>query len=82
MYISIFPNPTSGCFSLVIRNNKYESFTIRIFNQTGQEVYINNYIAGSWFEKQFNFAGYAQGIYVVMINSDEELLYNGEIILK
>jgi hypothetical protein len=82
MYTSIFPNPTSGCFSIVIHNNKYESLTVRIFTRTGQEIYINNFKTGTWFEKQINLDGYSHGVYIVMIESDYELLYNGEIILK
>lgn len=82
MYTSIFPNPTSGCFSIVIHNNKYESLTLRIFSRTGQEIYLDHFKAGKWFERQINLVGYAPGVYVAMIESNDELVYNGEIIIK
>jgi predicted outer membrane repeat protein len=82
MYTSVFPNPNSGMFSVVIHNNIYESITMEIISQAGQTVYINNFKTDKWFEKQIDLSDYANGIYLVVIHSDDVLLYNGEIIIK
>jgi predicted outer membrane repeat protein len=82
MFTTIFPNPNNGCFSVTIHNNKYESISVIVISQAGQTVYHNNFSAEKWFEKQINLAGFAQGVYVIMIYSDETLLYNGEIVIN
>jgi predicted outer membrane repeat protein len=82
MFTSIFPNPNSGCFSIIIHNNIYESIIVTIFSQAGQTVYSNHFKTEKWFEKRVDLSGYANGIYIVMIYSNENLLYNGEIIIE
>lgn len=82
MLTSIFPNPNEGRFSVVIHNNIYESLTIKIFSQNGQNIYTDNFKAGKWFEQQIDINKYAHGIFIVMIYSDDVLIYNGEIIVE
>jgi len=82
MYTSVFPNPNSGFFSVVIHNNIYKSISMKIFSQAGQNVYTNSFKTDKWFEKQIDLTGYANGIYLIVIYSDDMLLYNGEIIIK
>ena len=82
MFTSIFPNPTIGWFSIVIHNNKYESISVKIVSLNGQTVYKNNFKTDKWFEQQIDLSAYARGIYSVLINSDDTLIYNGEIIIE
>ena len=82
MFTSVFPNPASGSFSVVIHNNIYESITVKIFTQTGQIIYINNFKTGKWFEEQINLTGTAHGTYIIVIYSDDVVLYKDEIIIQ
>ncbi|MBN1416839.1 MAG: T9SS type A sorting domain-containing protein [Bacteroidales bacterium] len=82
MFTCIFPNPAGESFSIVIHNNKYESVTVRIFAQSGQTVYIENFKTDKWFGKEINVTEFTRGIYIVMIYTGENLIYNGEIVIE
>ena len=82
MYTSIFPNPTKGSFSIVIHNNLYESISITIYSRSGQIVFSNDFKADKWFEEQIDLSGYVNGVYIVILNSGNTILYNGEIIIE
>jgi predicted outer membrane repeat protein len=82
MLTTVFPNPSSGSFSLVIRNNKYQSVSVKIYSTAGKEVYINDFKAGVWFEHKFDLSALPAGIYVLLVHSGEDILYNGELIFE
>jgi predicted outer membrane repeat protein len=82
MFTSVFPNPASGSFSIAIHNNIYEFITVRIFAQNGHTIYLNSFKAGKWFEEQINLEGTSYGTYIVVIYSDDVVLYKDEIIIQ
>jgi hypothetical protein len=80
-FTSVFPNPNSGEFSVVIHNNKYETVTVKIISQNGRVVFTQNYNAGAWFEAPVDLSAQPGGIYIILVHAGDTLLYNGEIII-
>jgi len=73
--ISVFPNPSSGTFSV---SNKFTSeFDIEIFNSLGQAVFYRKNVNESRFE--IDLLDQADGIYFVRIISKGEV-YTGKIV--
>jgi len=82
MLTMVFPNPTSGSFSLVIRNNRYQVITVKIYSPSGKMVYVNDFTTGRWFEHKFDLSAFPAGIYLLMVHSGNDVLYNGELIFE
>jgi hypothetical protein len=82
IFTTVYPNPADGLFSVAIHNNKYNSISIRVYNQTSQLVYKNDFKAREWFEQVIDLTGMPPGIYVVVVSSKENLLYNGELVIE
>jgi hypothetical protein len=70
--ISVYPNPTSGQFSISVNGN-YSELLINIVDVEGREVYSSvdkNIVTG--FSKQINLETLAKGIYYIKMNSGAE----------
>jgi Secretion system C-terminal sorting domain/Right handed beta helix region len=62
--ISIYPNPTKGVFTIK-SNNTFENSTVKIYNITGQLLYKNDGISGSFFNVDLCLV--EDGIYFIEI---------------
>jgi hypothetical protein len=63
--VSIYPNPSSGQFTISSDRLALEGYHVRIVNVTGVTVYTGRYT------KQLNLQHLTKGIYTVMLENDE-----------
>ncbi len=82
MFTTVFPNPSSGSFTLVIRNNKYTSVTVKIYASSGRMVYNNDFKTSDWFEHRFDLSSFSSGIYLLMVHSGNIVLYKEELVFE
>ena len=72
--ISIFPNPSSGNFTISGALNSNGQCSIEILNSLGQSVLTSPETASGNFRKDISLPGLAQGIYCLVIKTDDGLL--------
>jgi len=66
----IYPNPTSGTFTLEFNSASENPVTIKLFNLVGQEILTNNFSASSGINKiSLDISNLSQGIYMLEINT-------------
>jgi hypothetical protein len=69
--IRVYPNPTTGFVNLFI-SNPSSRIDLSVINLQGQTVYTDHFSAKTGnLEKQFNFSGFAKGVYFFRIISDQ-----------
>ena len=80
--LSIYPNPNKGTFTLELSTTKVEKVNLRIMNATGLLVYQEDDMpVSNNFNKVIDISSEAEGIYLLMIESDLGL-YTGRIIVQ
>jgi hypothetical protein len=69
--VRVYPNPTTGFVNLFIANPS-SGIDLSVINLEGQRVFTDHFSAKTGnLEKQFNFSGFAKGIYFFRIISDQ-----------
>jgi hypothetical protein len=67
----VYPNPTTGLVNLFISNPSI-GIDLSVINLQGKTVFSDHFSAKTGnFEKQFNFSGFAKGVYFFRIISDK-----------
>lgn len=82
IYTVVYPNPTDGVFSIAVHNNIYENISIKIYSSTGQFVYKRDFVAKELFEQLIDLSDISKGFYILLIYSNENILYNGELVIN
>lgn len=68
--ISIYPNPSTGIFTLSIENNRVTCY-LSAYNIHGQEIYTNKFFSeGGNISKQLDFSHFSKGIYYIRITTE------------
>ncbi len=72
--VTLYPNPTSGIFSIAISNNNFNELLIRIVDLQGKEVYheLDKNITAKY-NKLINVNGLARGIYYIKLSTDADV---------
>jgi hypothetical protein len=74
MSVSVYPNPTTGEFSLSINNANFSNITISIVDIHGKVVYNEmNVTVAQDFIKQINVSDLARGVYFVKLNNGSDI---------
>ena len=74
--MKVYPNPTSGLFTLSFETNTEEFCTIAIYSESGRLVYKSNESVEGAFTKEFDLTGNVKGMYyiVVTLNGEQTML--------
>jgi hypothetical protein len=69
--ISVYPNPTTGRFTLGFNTTTPQQVNVLVKNVTGQQVYSKAYNHnGGSFSEQIDLSNYAKGIYMVELTAN------------
>ena len=81
--VSVYPNPTSGEFWLLINSAGTTIYEMELLNNLGAVVYKNNKleVQGS-FKQQFNFSELPAGMYTISLRSASNVIVKRIVITK
>ncbi|MEO5569931.1 MAG: S8 family serine peptidase [Bacteroidia bacterium] len=79
--ISVFPNPSSGIFNLMIQSPKEEKFNISITDMNGRIVSSREIAVAGLYSSKIDLKSYAKGIYSVAVKSNERVYRTRVVIL-
>lgn len=72
--IELFPNPTSGQFTISIENSGADDIAIEISDMEGRKVMaLSDKVNGSIYEQQFDISNFANGVYYIKVISGSEM---------
>jgi len=73
--LNVYPNPTSGLFTLNVNTTDVNELNIKVMNMHGQVVFAkNNFDNISNVNEQINLSNNAKGIYFVTVTSDKGIV--------
>ncbi|MCD4746204.1 MAG: T9SS type A sorting domain-containing protein [Bacteroidales bacterium] len=71
LHIEIFPNPSKGIFTLILKSDNNEMFNIKILNLLGVEIYKeNNITVFDNFSMNIDLSGIEEGLYFINLTSN------------
>jgi hypothetical protein len=79
--IEVYPNPSNGLFRIVMNSKQSDDLTVRILNNQGQIVYLREFTANQLANDQINVQEFPNGMYHIIIQSDEKI-YRGKIVIQ
>ena len=68
--VSVYPNPGSGVFNLVVTGAPATGLDIRVLNVQGQVVYRNEAKPAAEYRQTIDLTGFARGMYFLRVNND------------
>jgi hypothetical protein len=80
--LNVYPNPSDDLFNISFNSDIIQELNIRVLNSLGQVIFndFKNQFVGEY-TKQLNLENYRQGVYLLEIQTGEEII-NKKIILK
>jgi hypothetical protein len=68
--VMLYPNPTTGQFTIELNNEKGEDLVLEVMNMTGQMVYkkIHKYNGNPRFIETIDMSGQSKGVYLLRVN--------------
>ena len=80
---NLFPNPTSGKFTMLLEGEGRDNVTVSFLNVLGQELQIHEVDFGAgYLNQEFNLGGFANGVYFARLTIDGQAEYHKFIIEK
>lgn len=80
--VQLLPNPTTGYINLVFRLTSPENCTLTITDLTGRLLYTNQLRAVTFRAVHLDLSRYANGLYLLIINTPGGILYREKIMKK
>lgn len=72
--VNVYPNPTSGMFTISVVNADFKELNISVVNIQGKEVYnFTDKNISSDYNKQIDLEGLAKGIYYIKLNTGDDM---------
>lgn len=68
--MKVYPNPTTGLFTLSFEMNTEEDCSIAIYSESGRLVYKSKDLVSGTFDKEIDLTGNVKGIYYVVVTID------------
>ncbi|MCF8256771.1 MAG: T9SS type A sorting domain-containing protein [Flavobacteriales bacterium] len=73
--VAVYPNPSSGIFTLDVMNGSSDNVTIDVFNVVGSRISTDAYTSsGGLLSKTIDISGSADGIYIVRIGNGKNVI--------
>jgi len=71
--LSVYPNPTSGMFTVSISNAEASDLTLELVNISGQVVYRNEVKSVYSYNEEIDASAFAKGVYYLKVNDGEKV---------
>ncbi len=68
---SVFPNPSSGLFTITMNTNTADNYNLTVRDIQGKEVYSEMISVNGEFRRDFDFSSFAKGVYYLQIQNGE-----------
>ena len=68
--LSVYPNPSSGLFTLNINTEKQEQFVLTVRDVKGQLVYTGDVSVNGEYRNDLDFTGFAKGVYYLQVQTE------------
>ncbi|MFN8294883.1 MAG: T9SS type A sorting domain-containing protein [Chitinophagales bacterium] len=79
--IKLYPSPTSNIVQLEFNAKKQQDITLKIVDVQGKEIYIESLKSNTGLNNiQLNLSDYANGIYLIQLNTGGNNLYYGKVL--
>jgi PKD repeat protein len=78
----LYPNPNDGNFTLEIHDKSTHQLQIHVYNSTGSEVYFENFESKGQTFKQLQLSVLSKGIYHLIINSNDGIIYKEKLVIQ
>ncbi|MGL2966119.1 phospholipase D-like domain-containing protein [Flavobacterium sp. XGLA_31] len=65
---AVYPNPTSGIFTIAVKNTPLDKVSLKVYDVMGRSVYSNQY--SSLVNEQISLSNQASGIYMIRMESN------------
>lgn len=79
--INIFPNPSRGSVFIQSESKDIENLEAAIYDISGRKVYYKNMPSTGAFKEQIEIGGLAQGSYVLILRSENEIIAREKLIV-
>ncbi|HTB33040.1 MAG TPA: T9SS type A sorting domain-containing protein, partial [Bacteroidia bacterium] len=77
---TIYPNPNTGSFSLVLKNAPNDKTILEVYNMLGEKIYSTGV---SFFRTEINLGTQPSGVYIYkVINENTGLIGEGKILIQ
>lgn len=80
--INLFPNPSTGEFSVVVTGNTYPKINISVFNSLGRKVYEHEVVASGIIDEKIEIPGASAGVYIVQLTAEDEIIHQEQVIIE
>jgi hypothetical protein len=75
--VKVFPNPVSNAFTIKVDDIQTSNYQVNILNLAGQTIFSNTYSDSSI---SINTEGFATGMYLLNIKTDDGSIYNSKLL--
>jgi hypothetical protein len=79
---NVFPNPASDVVNINLTPFEDEVFTLRVFNNIGQEVYRKEYLYLEEYTERLDLSQYNNGIYMINIELEDGTILNKKFVVN
>ena len=71
---NVYPNPTTGVFTVELNNIKADDYKISVTNVLGQEVYTSTKELTTLVSERIDLSSFDKGVYILEISNSESTL--------
>jgi hypothetical protein len=71
--MKVYPNPTSGMFTVSISNTEAKDMTLELVNISGQTVYRNEVKSVYSYTEEIDASAFAKGVYYLKVNDGQDV---------
>jgi PKD repeat protein len=78
----LYPNPNDGTFVLDLQSKQRQDVHLSVFNNQGQMVYQESFVADQSQKKKVDLSAFAKGIYYVRLSTNQSLIFTEKVIVN
>ena len=72
--VSIYPNPTTGIFTIEMNDVEKDVYTIKISNVLGQEIFTNSQSVNGIYKENIDLSTFRKGVYLIEIKNSSSTI--------